>query len=316
MKNLISIFVIILLFPISITIASVEYDAIKVQVGSRVITKNEIELRAFELAKVKLAGKIPSPEMINVAKDAAMKQLVEETLLDLRAAKLNIFVSENELDDEIERFQEQRKISQIEFEELLERQNLSLIDFRKSYRRQILRNRLIAREVRSKIDIDEAKIQENYENSSNSEKLVHARHILLLAGSDTPKEKVEQVKNQAVEIRQRLLSGQSFTELALLYSQDPSVKANKGDLGFFKRTDMVKEFADAAFVLNPGEVSQPVRSPFGFHLIEVLELKTEPRESFEKVKNKLIQQEYQNRFQEELKTYMSELKKNTNIVYR
>jgi len=83
-------------------------------------------------------------------------------------------------------------------------------------------------------------------------------------------------------VRERLATGENFNDLALEYSEDPSVKNNKGDLGFFDRKSMVKEFSDAAFSAKKGELVGPVKSSFGYHLIFVEDKKRESGE--EKVK--------------------------------
>ena len=291
------------------------YDSIKIVVEGHAITENEIEMRAFELARAK-TGRQPTADSIKEFKKEARELLIDDTLLDAKADELMIHIGEDELDEEIEQFQKQRNINQLEFEELLERQNMSLEDFRKTYRRQLRRNRVIAREVRPNINVDEEALKKKYENNESAEKLVHARHILLLVSKNAPKEKVEQVKNKAIELRQRILNGESFEKIADQYSEDPSVKSNHGDLGFFRKNDMVKEFSDAAFNLEPGKISEPVRSPFGFHLIQVIETKKEQKQSFESVKNKLMQQAYQEQFKTQYAQYISDLKKKAKISYK
>ncbi len=83
-------------------------------------------------------------------------------------------------------------------------------------------------------------------------------------------------------IRERLANGEKFSNLANEYSEDPSVKSNNGDLGYFDRNAMVKQFSDAAFDANIGDVVGPVKSPYGLHLIFVEDKKTE--NGIEKVK--------------------------------
>ena len=84
----------------------------------------------------------------------------------------------------------------------------------------------------------------------------------------------------ALELRQRLLDGEDFATLAAEYSDDPGSGVNGGDLGWFGRGAMVPAFEDAAFALEVGEISEPIRSDFGYHIIEVLEKDTErPKEA-------------------------------------
>src|SRR5690606_5126033 len=76
----------------------------------------------------------------------------------------------------------------------------------------------------------------------------------------------------AEELRQRLLDGEDFAELAAEYSDDPGSATTGGDLGWFGHGAMVAPFEEAAFSLEPGEISEPVQTDFGYHLIEVLEV--------------------------------------------
>ena len=100
---------------------------------------------------------------------------------------------------------------------------------------------------------------------------VHAQHILIAFKSgDAASEKAAQAKIEAIKAR---TTKEDFGTLASQTSEDPGSKAKKGDLGFFGRGAMVKEFADAAFALPPGHISEIVKSPYGYHLIKVLEKK-------------------------------------------
>lgn len=83
------------------------------------------------------------------------------------------------------------------------------------------------------------------------------------------------VKEQLLSFKKRVLDGENFSDLAKEFSQDPGTAPRGGDLGFFRKGQMVKEFEDVAFKLAPGEISRVVESTFGFHLIQVLDRKDE-----------------------------------------
>jgi peptidyl-prolyl cis-trans isomerase C len=118
---------------------------------------------------------------------------------------------------------------------------------------------------------------------------VHARHILV---SD---------EATAKKIIAELKKGGDFAALSKQYSKDPSASAQGGDLGFFKKTDMVPEFADAAFALKDKEVSPvPVKSQFGWHVIQTLEHRTSQPPSFEQERDELRQQMVQAAVQKEV----------------
>jgi hypothetical protein len=97
---------------------------------------------------------------------------------------------------------------------------------------------------------------------------IRARHILLRIPSDATTAQRDSLRNHAEEIRQRAVAGEDFATLAQSYSEDPGTAQRGGDLGeFFGRGRMVAPFENAAFRLEPGEISEVVESPFGFHVI-------------------------------------------------
>ncbi|HMK72514.1 MAG TPA: peptidylprolyl isomerase, partial [Myxococcaceae bacterium] len=100
---------------------------------------------------------------------------------------------------------------------------------------------------------------------------VHARHILVAVPKDAPAARVQAARDRADALRREILGGKAFADVARASSEDPGSKEHGGDLGWAERSAFVPEFTQAAFGLPPGQVSEPVRSPFGWHLILVEE---------------------------------------------
>src|SRR5690606_3853496 len=98
---------------------------------------------------------------------------------------------------------------------------------------------------------------------------VRASHILFLVDENALPADTLKVYNQALEIRKKALNDDDFGQLATAHSQDPSAKENQGDLGYFSAFRMVYPFESAAFNLRKGQISKPVRTRFGYHLIKV-----------------------------------------------
>jgi peptidyl-prolyl cis-trans isomerase C len=111
--------------------------------------------------------------------------------------------------------------------------------------------------------------------SMKDAKEVHARHILV--GTE----------QEAKDVKKQLDSGKSFDEVAKQYSKDPGSAKQGGDLGYFTKDKMVKEFADAAFAMKKGEISGPVKSPFGWHIIKVEDVRKVTVPTFNEVKDQL-----------------------------
>ena len=115
------------------------------------------------------------------------------------------------------------------------------------------------------------------------EKEVHARHILFRApAGDEKASKEAEDKIKAVIVR--LKKGEDFAKVAGEVTEDPSGKANGGDLGYFSKDQMVPEFSEAAFKLENGQISEPVKTQFGWHVIKVEDKRVKPAPKFEEVK--------------------------------
>ncbi|GAB4254292.1 MAG: peptidylprolyl isomerase [Acidobacteriota bacterium] len=123
------------------------------------------------------------------------------------------------------------------------------------------------------VEVTEADIEAEMGEAKGDEQ-VHARHILIQIEDDNE----EAARKEAEEILRQLRQGADFEKLAREHSDDPGSAAKGGDLGFFGRGQMVPEFERVAFSLKPGEISDLVRTPFGFHIIQTLE-KTSPGEA-------------------------------------
>ncbi len=117
------------------------------------------------------------------------------------------------------------------------------------------------------------------------EEQVRARHILIPTQPDAAPAAVAVARARADSLRAAIVGGGDFEALAKTFSSDLGSGAKGGDLGFFNRTTMVKEFADTSFALETGRVSQPVKTRFGFHLIRVDEKKAEGVQPFEDVRD-------------------------------
>jgi peptidyl-prolyl cis-trans isomerase C len=135
---------------------------------------------------------------------------------------------------------------------------------------------LMLRQIASKSVNEEAmhKVYDEAVKQMGDEQEVRARHILV------------ETEDQAKAIQADLKKGADFAELAKQKSKDPAA-ADGGDLGYFTKDQMVPEFADAAFKLDKGQVSEPVKTAFGWHIIKVEDKRKKPVPSYDQVKDQL-----------------------------
>jgi peptidyl-prolyl cis-trans isomerase D len=137
------------------------------------------------------------------------------------------------------------------------------------------------------VQVTNDEILQKYEENKDQyhhEPEVHARHILFIVTENAPEAEVAKVRSEAQKVLDEVKKGKDFSELAKKYSQDPSAAQNGGDLGYFKRHEMVDAFSDAAFAMKPGQISDLVRSPYGFHIIKVEDVRPERTESLEEAR--------------------------------
>jgi peptidyl-prolyl cis-trans isomerase C len=115
------------------------------------------------------------------------------------------------------------------------------------------------------------------------EKEVHARHILFRVPAGDEKASKE-AEDKLKAVIARLKKGEDFAKVAGEVTEDPSGKANGGDLGYFSKDQMVPEFSEAAFKLEQGQISEPVKTQFGWHVIKVEDKRVKQAPKFEEVK--------------------------------
>ena len=130
----------------------------------------------------------------------------------------------------------------------------------KQYRSQLAKNYMTDSKVTQEL------VQEAYQRSL---KEVKASHILILVDENATPADTLKAYHQIADIRKKALAGEDFGALAEKYSQDPSAKENKGDLGYFTSFRMVYAFESAAYKTPVGKISNPIRTRFGYHLIKV-----------------------------------------------
>ena len=134
----------------------------------------------------------------------------------------------------------------------------------KSYRSQLSKNYTSDSKVTKEL------VEEGYKRFL---KEINASHILFSVDENAAPEDTLKVYKQALEVRKRAISGEDFGKLATEFSQDPSAKDNKGDLGYFTAFRMVYAFENGAYKTPKGSISNPVRTRFGYHLIKVNEVR-------------------------------------------
>jgi len=248
----------------------------------------------------------------------ALEWIVSIRLLAQEAHKQNIRVEESEFDFALNTIKRRFPTEQ-KFLDALEEAELSIEQFTNNLTKELMVQKLLEQKIGSQIDDfsaeDVLKYYNEHEEEFMQDEQIRVHHILLKVSETSNPEKVKSVESKARRILERIKKGENFESLARQYSEDPSALKG-GDLGFFSRGDMIKNFEDAAFALKIGEVSDLVRTPLGFHIIRMDERKASQKVPFDEVKIEIKLRLKQDRSNRLLEQYVEELKSKANIRIR
>src|SRR5499427_7194088 len=143
--------------------------------------------------------------------------------------------------------------------------------------------------IRQGIQVSDEELKAKYNQDIDQYKVqsrVHAQHILFMTVGKTDAE-VDEIRKKAEDVLQQAKKGAKFDELAKKYSEDPGSKDKGGDLGWIREGQTVPEFEKSAFSMAPGQISDLVKTQYGFHIIKVLERQNAHTKPFEEVKDSI-----------------------------
>jgi len=256
-------------------------DGIAAIVGENIILYSEMNQYAFEMAQQNGIDVYKDPASFSMLQQQALRDLVNSKIILLQAETDSIEVNERNVNATVEQ-QIAQYVQMAGSEEMLEMYfDMPLKKIREMLYERVKSSMLsqqLQAEKFSKIKISRPEVIEFYETNKDSlpdlPERIDIDHILITE-KPSPQSK-QKTLDMINEIKEQILNGTlSFEEAAFQYSQDPGSAEDGGDLGFVPKGTFVPEFEKAAFALNPGELSEPVETQFGYHLIETLEIRGE-----------------------------------------
>ena len=210
-------------------------------------------------------------------KEAFLQRLIDNILIEQEAKKsgAGIIVKDEEVMEVLQDILAKQKLSMQEYLKNLAQEGNSLESVKKEIRGQMMRARLLRREVKSKILVSDEEIGDYYNKNRQEyegKETVRIKQLLLLLPPNANKTIKAKMKNEALQLYKRVMDGESFDLLIVKYSQGPAA-AQGGDVGFIGRGTIIPEVEAAAFRLPLGQVSEVIESSVGFHIIQVLDKK-------------------------------------------
>ncbi len=316
MSTIVKALAIIAIALLPVTAGAELISGIAAIVNDDVITTYEVEKEAALVAK-EMEKRSPAEAADKTAlSKTALNRLIDKKLIEQKIKELDIRVSEEEVRQSIEDVKKQNKLTQEALVAALAAQGLTFDQYKTQLKEQLERLRLMSQEVRAKIQVGEREMREYYDANRakyGEEEFFHARQIYFKIGKDAPVSEVERVTAKAVKVLQEAKSGKDFAELAKKYSDDPAAAKDGGDLGTFKKGDMIPEIERAVDTMKPGEISDLVRTPAGIHIIKLEERTKGKAKPFEEVKAEIEDFLYKKKSEDRFNQWVTDLRKGAAI---
>ncbi len=307
---LLFIFVIIHAFSARVALAAEFVDRTVANVNGEIILYSEVQEQMKLVERFLPEAKINEPANRVQVEREILTNLIRQKLTEQEVKRLKVTVSNAEVDNAVDGILKENKITLGLFERSLKENGQTLEKFREGLRKDLERNRLMDRTLKSKVVITEAQIDAHLKTgggaTTTNEKL---RLAVIFLPVDEKSAKAGEVEKTGREIIAKIKGGADFGKMARQYSKGPAA-ADGGDIGFMPPDELAPYIADAVKGLKKGETSDLVRGPGGFYLVHVSDLdrkienKSDPAFR-EKVRNELYQQEVNRKFDEWVKNLES-----------
>ncbi len=288
-------------------------DRVAATVNGEVVTLSDlIEKAGGEWTRTEAMS--PGKER-DQARAAALKRafdaVVADKLLQAQAKELQLEVTDAQVDAAVSDIKNRNHFDDAQLEQALAEQGLTRTEFRGQIRRELETYQVLQYKVRGRVKLSDDDVRNYYQTHPQEfggEPEIHVRHIFLPLPEGASKADEQKVRAQGEKILQRLAAGEDFATLAREVSKGPSAK-DGGDLGWLRRGTVQKPFEDAAFALQPGQVSGLVRAGPGLHVIKVEDRRVGGGKKFEDVAEEIKARLFEEQVGTYRQQYIDELKR-------
>ncbi len=292
------------------------------KINGQSITKTEFESR---MAKVKTMMEAQGvdykgaqgEQMLKGVKKQVFDQMTQDILIAQEAKKLGVKVEDKQITERYDMAKASYP-SEKEFKDALQKFGMNDADLREYFQKDLL-SQAVFDKLNKDLKITPEEIQKYYDQNKQqfvTPDMVKASHILIKVDKSAPKADLDKAKAKAQSLIDQLGKGADFAKLAKENTEDPGSKDNGGEVGEFSQQDnLVPEFKDAAFKLKVGEYTkEPVQTDFGWHIIKVTGTKAAGQRSYEEVKSYIESQLLNQKKNEKISAYLTELKDKAKIT--
>jgi len=262
-----------------------------------------------------MKGRVP-PMMMASYKKRVLYKVVDSQIIQMTIDEQKLEVTDAEVEEELTRMKSSFPDPKM-FDQFMAQTGQSMEEVRMDVKQQVGLKKILAKD--GDIAVTDADVKKFYDD--NPEKFeqpeqVKASHILIKVDAKASEDDIKGAEKKVKEIEAKAKAkGADFAALAKEFSEGPS-KTNGGDLGFFTRRKMVKPFSDAAFKMKVGDISKPVRTQFGYHIIKVTEKKEAEKRAFDEVKDQIRSSIENKKLRESMNTFLTKAKKDKNVEFK
>ena len=284
-------------------------DRVVAVVNDGVIMRSELDDRMTQVERQAESRGESLPDRQQLEPQVLERMILEEIQLQM-ARDANITIDDTELNRQVRSIAESNNMSLDEFADAVEADGMTLASVRENVRREMLMRQVQQRQVGNRVNISDSEVDRllSQQTGQSGEQAVipetRARHILIEL---TPTRDEEQARARSQQARQRLAQGDDFATVAREMSDDDGSALNGGDLGWVRPGQTVPAFEEAMRELSVNEVSEPVRSQFGYHVIEVLERRQQDVTQ-EAQREEIRQAIFQRRANQELESWQQQIR--------
>ncbi len=246
------------------------FDRVVAKVNSDIVTMSAVYERepSYRQLLSRTGEKIPP-------RDKLLKEIldiiIEEKLQIQHGKKLGIQVDEDRVEDALNDVKEGNGINDEQLEMMLKKEGRSIEQYKDQIRNQLIMGQVARYEFGRKLIVKDSLIEKYYERTKKDywvASKIHVRHILFILDQGLTDQEIAVKKKRAEMVVKEIRSGKPFEEMARLYSEDVSASSG-GEIGVIQKGRMVAEFEKAAFAMKEGDVSDIVKTQFGYHIIKV-----------------------------------------------
>ena len=295
-------------------------DSVVGVVEGDVITLSDLDeaMPRYGMGKILDEGNPLDKEIkLRQARKAVLDLLIEERLLQRVAQRYGIKIEDAEVDKTIEQMQQDAQVNEETMVQELAAQGFTLEGYRHFLTAQIRKARIIEAAIRPTVSMGEEKIREYYQNHKNNylypEVRVSQILIQVTTESEATPEDWEQAKKRVETVLQGLRKGTPFEELASRYSDDTTSAPSGGDIGFFKKGEMIPMVEAVVFRMQKGDVSEVMQSSQGFHIFKVTDTRTGSIAPFEEIKAQVMEDYYMEEVTRLYTKWLNDLKNRSNV---